>query len=205
MSSEELLQQVRAHVVQCRPGSRAPPAHSPPRKRNFPLSFPTTNAIFFRQSGIPFEESPSNPNEQNSNEQQSFSFGDYTLPCGNPPPVNNFGNGLWNQCYSWSDYTAYDYSYNSGSVKQVESVFYRFDSRELVPPDDATPAVQYGHRAVQCQPSPFGSERAERAERAEIAKQAEREERAELAERDKSSRKIILLVVYGRRREKIWF
>ena len=165
MSSEELLQQVRTHVFQCRPSSRASPAHSPPRKRNFQFRFAKTNLILFHQSGIPFEESPSNPNEQNSNEQQSFSFGDHTLPCGNPPPVNNFGNSLWNQCYSWSDYTAYDYcnSYNSGRVDWLDPVFYRFDFRELLPPDDATPTVQYGHRAVQCQPCSFGSERTERA------------------------------------------
>jgi hypothetical protein len=51
-------------------------------------------------------------------ERQPFSFGDFTLPCGNPPLVNNFGNNLWNQCYSWSDYTSYDYcnSYNNGII-----------------------------------------------------------------------------------------
>ena len=67
------------------------------------------------QTSVPFDEGP--PHSSNDQDHQPYSFGDFTLPSGNPPPVNNFGNNLWNQCYSWSDYTAYDYcnSYNNGS------------------------------------------------------------------------------------------
>jgi len=66
-------------------------------------------------SSAPFDDTPSIP--VSDQEQHPYSFGDFTLPCGNPPLVNNFGNNLWNQCYSWSDYTSYEYcnSYNNGS------------------------------------------------------------------------------------------
>lgn len=66
-------------------------------------------------ASAPFDDTPSIP--VSDQEQHPYSFGDFTLPCGNPPLVNNFGNNLWNQCYSWSDYTSYEYcnSYNNGS------------------------------------------------------------------------------------------
>lgn len=47
--------------------------------------------------GVEFDQS----SEQQVN--QSYSFGDFTLPNGNPPPRPQFG-GIWNQCY-WNEYS----------------------------------------------------------------------------------------------------